>query len=354
MNSKFLSIFFIFISSISFSQKNENRIMHISGDDTLVMEFNGMVGDLDSLIEKTLKSFYKIEEDGSNRVEISFDTLITRDLDIRMEKDGASTEKDTVKIKLGNMNIVVIEDKEKNGKSKKNQERKIIIDQEIKIDDKDKKLKEIKLKDSDKSGEAYWAGLSYGMNGMLNSSRNFTTSNDADFLQFDYAKSYEIQFNFAEKRFPIFKEYIGVSTGLGLKWNRFTLENNSIQLNYNDTLLFSSPNSNQYKRSTLRSAYLQAPLLLEFSSNKDQDKAWHFSVGLVGGLRIGSSWRTKTGNDVSNIKGDFNFRPFTASAVAIIGYDDVSLYLNYGLTNLFDENAAPQTKLVSAGVMVNF
>jgi hypothetical protein len=75
---------------------------------------------------------------------------------------------------------------------------------------------------------------------------------------------------------------------------------------------------------------------------------------LVGGLRIGSSWRTKTGNDVSNIKGDFNFRPFTASAVAIIGYDDVSLYLNYGLTNLFDENAAPQTKLVSAGVMVNF
>jgi hypothetical protein len=104
----------------------------------------------------------------------------------------------------------------------------------------------------------------------------------------------------------------------------------------------------------LRSAYIQAPILFEFSSNKQQDKAWHLSVGVVGGLRIGSSWRTKTGNDVTNMKGDFNFRPFTSSALAMIGYNDVSLYLNYGLSDLFDKNAAPKTRVVSAGVFLNF
>lgn len=347
-------ILLLAINSALFSQKNENRIIHISGGDTLIMDLNGMTGNLDSLIEKTLKSFYKIEEDGSNRIEFSFDTLFTKEFNIQMEKDNASTVKDTVKIKLGNMNIVIIEDKVDNNKTKKNQERKIIIDQEIRLEDKDKNAKSLKLKESDKVVHSYWTGLSYGINGMLNSKGEFTSSKDADFLAFNYAKSYEIQFNFAEKRFPIFKEYIGVSTGLGLKWNRFTLENNSIQLNYNDTLVFASPSANQYKRSTLRSAYLQAPLLLEFSSNKKQNKAWHLSIGLVGGLRIGSSWRSKTGNDVTNIKGDFNFRPFTASALAIIGYDDVSMYVNYGLSNLFDKNAAPQTKAVSAGIMLNF
>ncbi len=345
---------------ISFSisvnaQKTEKRIIHISGDDTLIMEMNGMSGDLDSLIEKSLKSFYKIGDDnGLNKMEFSLDTLFTKEFDIRMEKDGTTNEKDSVKIKMGKMNIVIIEDKEVEGKAKKYQDRKIIIDKNIRWSDQDKGSKGTGLKESEDEDVAYWSGLSYGVNGMLNSDGKFTTSSDADFLQFDYAKSYEIQFNILEKRFPVLKEYIGVTTGLGFKWNRFTLENNSIQLNYNDTLLFSGANLNPYKRSTLRSAYIQAPILFEFSSNKQQDKAWHLSVGVVGGLRIGSSWRTKTGNDVTNMKGDFNFRPFTASALAMIGYNDVSLYLNYGLSDLFDKNAAPKTRVVSAGVFLNF
>jgi hypothetical protein len=337
------------------AQKTENRIIHISGDDTLIMEMNGMTGNLDSLIEKTLKSFYKIDEEHNfNQVEFSFDSLFTKEMDIRMEKDGTATEKDSVKIKLGKMNIVIIEDKEIEGKPKKYQDRKIIIDKDIQLENQEKDSKNNSLKKSNDNDFTYWVGLSYGVNGMLNSDGKFTTESDADFLQFDYAKSYEIQFNVLEKRFPILKEYIGVSTGLGFKWNRFTLENNGIQLNYNDTLLFTSSNLNPYKRSTLRSAYIQAPILFEFSSNKNQDKAWHLSVGVVGGLRIGSSWRTKTGNDVTNIKGDYNFRPFTASALAMIGYNDISLYLNYGLSDVFDKNAAPKTRAVSAGVFLNF
>lgn len=102
------------------AQRTENRIIHISGDDTLVMELDGITGNLDSLIEKTLKSFYKIDEENEfNKIEFSIDTLFTKELDIRLEKDGSSNEKDSVKIKLGKMNIIIIEDKEIEGKPEK-------------------------------------------------------------------------------------------------------------------------------------------------------------------------------------------------------------------------------------------
>jgi hypothetical protein len=223
-------LYLLIILSISVNaQKTDKRIIHISGDDTLIMEMNGMTGDIDSLIEKTLKSFYKIEgEDGFNQIDFSFDSLFTKEMDIRMEKDGSSTEKDSVKIKLGKMNIVIIEDKEIEGKPKKYQDRKIIIDKDIQLEDQEKVSKNNSLKKSNDNDFTYWAGLSYGVNGMLNTDGKFTTESDADFLQFDYAKSYEIQFNVLEKRFPILNEYIGVSTGLGFKWNRFTIENNGI------------------------------------------------------------------------------------------------------------------------------
>lgn len=355
-NMKTILFNLLLLHCLSFNaQITEKRIIHIHGDDTLIMELDGMTENLDSLIEKTLKSFYKIEEEnGLNNIEFSFDSLLTKELDIRMEKDGSSNVKDSFKIKLGKMNIVIIEDKEIEGKPKKFQERKIIINKDIHIENQDKDSKQSSIKKSEDEDNAYWAGLSYGVNGMLNYEGKFTASDDADFLEFDYAKSYEIQFNVLEKRFPILKKYIGVCTGFGFKWNRFVLENNGIQLNYNDTLLFSITNSTPYKLSTLRSAYIQAPILFQFSTNKNQDKAWHLSLGFVGGLRIGSSWRTKTGNDVTNIKGDFNFRPFTASALAMIGYNDLSLYLNYGLSDVFDKNAAPKTRVVSSGILLNF
>jgi len=347
---------FLFITLNINAQKNENRIIHINGADTLVFEFGGMKGNLDSLIEESLKSLYKLGDMSEIRnLEFSMDTLKEQDFDITIEKNEFDQKEDSIKIKLGNMKIVIIEKTDQASNEKKDRKRKVIIDQEIeqdhsKNDHSQKFHKKIKTPEP----KAYWAGLSYGTNGMLNANGNFTNEMDASFLKFDYVRSYEVQFNAFEKRFPVYKNYIGVTTGLGFKWNRFTLDNNNLDLNYNDSLLFASTSAGEYKRSTLRTAYIQAPILLELCSNKNPKKAWHLSVGVVGGLRLGSSWRTKINNDVTNTKGDFNFRPFTAQAVAILGYDDVSLYVNYGLSNVFEKNTSPSTKLVSAGVMIHF
>ena len=358
----------IFLSTNIFSQKTENKIIQINGDDTLVFEFNGFKGNLDSMIEETLKSFYKIKDDIDLNVFSFPNDKRFEDVEINFEKNEDSDKKDSLKINIGKMKIVIIDDSDRQSGNSKNENRKIIIDKEIRIGNNDKGIRlsddlddikherHVQKHFNKKSNEpqAYWSGLSYGSNGMLNETGGFTNETDASYLKFDYVKSYEVQFNVLEKRFPVYKNYIGVSTGLGFKWNRFTLDNNSIDVNYNDTVLYSTPSNSAYKRSTLRSAYIQAPLLLELCSNKDPHKAWHLSLGLVGGLRIASSWRTKVGNDVTNTKGDFNFRPFTAHAVAILGYDKLSLYVNYGLSNVFEKNSAPETKMVSAGVIMHF
>ncbi|MBM3418153.1 MAG: PorT family protein [Bacteroidetes bacterium] len=354
-----LTLAIVFSSITIHAQKNENRIIHISGDDTLVFELGGMKGNLDSLIEETLKSFYNLEGISEiRRFGLSMDSVFTDDFDIKIENE--SSKEDSVKIKLGNMRIVIIENKDKSAKRDNGGKRKVIIDQEIRMDHEDenhsdhKHARKSHKKIKTPKPKSYWSGLSYGTNGMLNETGSFTNETDASYLKFDYVKSYEVQFNVLEKRFPVYKNHIGVTTGLGFKWNRFTLDNNTIDLNYNDSILYASSSNSEYKRSTLRSAYIQAPLLLEFCSNKNPKKAWHLSVGMVGGLRLGSSWRTKVGNDVTNTKGDFNFRPFAAHAVAILGYDEVSLYVNYGLSNVFEKNTAPMTKMVSAGVIVHF
>lgn len=111
-----LSAFLFIICHVS-AQKNENRIIHINGDDTLVLELGGMKGDFDSIIEETLKSFYNL--DGMTEIKrfgFSMDSLITEDFDIKIE--NKLSKDDSVKIKIGNMKIVIIENKDKSAKEK--------------------------------------------------------------------------------------------------------------------------------------------------------------------------------------------------------------------------------------------
>ena len=113
-----------------------------------------------------------------------------------------------------------------------------------------------------------------------------------------------------------------------------------------------------YKKNVLRSTYLQIPLLLEITTNKDNDKAWHISAGVVGGIRIGSSLKTKWEDagktNKVRVKSNYNLNPFEAHATAIVGYGDISLYVNYGLTQVFEKDKGPNYAPVSAGILVNF
>jgi hypothetical protein len=265
---------------------------------------------------------------------------------------------DTTNIKFGNKKIVIVESK--NGDKKG--EKKVIIDERVIIEN-DEDAPEVALNDEDdendnENGKAHWAGLGINSNGFMNSDNKIVSGTDAGFLEQDFARSIGVNFNFLEKRFPIFKQYIGVTTGLGLQWNRYALKNN-VDVVSSDSLLYGVTNTTvDYKKNVLRSTYLQAPLLLEFATNKDDKKAWHLAAGVVGGVRIGSSWKTKWEDggktNKNKVRSNHHFNPFQAYATAIFGYHNVSLYVNYGLTQVFEKNKGPEYTSVSAGVLFNF
>jgi hypothetical protein len=236
---------------------------------------------------------------------------------------------DTTRIKLRKKTIIIIEDDD---------------------DEDDEK--------GDRNGEGHWAGFGINTNGFLNADGKIAIGDAAGFLELDHARSIGFNFNLVEKRFPIFREYVGLTTGLGIQWNRFALKNNVDVMVSADSTYGVENTTVDYKKNILRSTYLQIPLLLEITTNKDNDKAWHISAGVAGGIRIGSSLKTKwedagkTNKD--RVKSNYNFNPFEAHATAIVGYGDISLYVNYGLTQVFEKDKGPNIAPVSAGILVNF
>ena len=176
-----------------------------------------------------MKSLYGIGTDMERvfkdvQIEVFIDSILNQS--VLAVEDPA----DTVRVKMGNKRIVVIEKDKKGDKS----QRKIIIDEDVserndqihQEEDKDYGLKDDKDEGFFKNQHASWAGFGIGLNGFMNSNDRFFSESDAPFLMLDYAKSVNVQFNVWDKRFPIYQEFIGVTTGLGFQWNRYGLEKN--------------------------------------------------------------------------------------------------------------------------------
>lgn len=354
--------------------KSTEKQIFVEGKDTTTIIKEVLEGDLkrQTIIQTADTSFMTIEDmvDGSQKQTViqGGDTtiIITKNSEkISVDELGdiqIDDKSDSTKIKLGKMKIVIVEDKNKDKKG----EKKVIIDEKVIIDKDGDIQNEDRAKNDDDDedddhhgkGEAHWAGIGIISNGFLNANGKLSQNADAPFLELDYAKSIGINFNFAEKRFPIFREYIGLTTGLGLQWNRYALKNNVDLASNNDSIYGVNNTTLDYKKNLLRATYLQAPLLLEFNTNKDPKKSWHLSAGVVGGLRLGSSWKTKWEDNgktrKEKVRSAYHLNPFQAYAMAMIGYHNVNLYVNYGLTQLFEKGKGPKFSPVSAGVMFNF
>ena len=338
------TLFLAFFCSLTtiFAQR-EIRITTIKGVDTTIISLDEKLGKLDSVIEFTMLKMMSDSMGGkfNQKFELLIDTLIFG--------DATSKPLDTTKIRLAGKKILIIEDKMASG----NNDRKIIIDEDV--TEKDEFENE---DDSDEDDFAHWSGFGIFANGFLNNTNQIARKEDAPFLELDYARSIGLQFNLFEKRFPIVKEYVGLTTGLGFQWNRYMLNKDVNLMANQDSTYGISNGSIDYQKNVLRSTYLQAPLLIEFNTNKNNDESWHFSLGVVGGIRIGSSWKTKWEDDEKTrrekVKSNFNLNPFQAYATAIVGFEDINIYVNYGLTQVFDKGKGPKFSPVNAGLLFNF
>lgn len=234
----------------------------------------------------------------------------------------------------------------------------------IKVDDK---VVQINIESGDDSSEekqktktqnfAHWSSFMFGMNILTNENQGVNFDN-AEYWEIDPAKSFSYSFNFAEKKVNIFKNYVGLTTGLGITFNNYSFKNNYILSSSPDSVFAIIDPSLQYSKNKLKSTYFRVPLLLEICTSSF-DKGAFFSAGVVGGVRLGSKIK-REGKDASNnsfkqkIKSDYNLNTFTLDALIKFGFDDFGVFAQYSLTPMFQENKTQTIYPLNFGVTLEF
>lgn len=203
------------------------------------------------------------------------------------------------------------------------------------------------------SMEAHWAGIGWGFANVADKSLNIGNINGMDLKA---ESSNEFYLNVLEKIIPICGNNWGITTGFGMTWHNYFLDNNTQFIEIGGVTSVQPANAGvNYSKSRLRTYHLTIPLFLEWQpSNK-----FFVTAGVVGGINTFASYKVEY-RDVLNgyhkeIAGKgMNVNPISLDYCAQIGFDDVSIFAKYAAIDLFQANKGPKVRPVSIGLTLNF
>jgi len=267
------------------------------------------------------KNMVTVVEDGSKTdVKIGDSTI-----------DISDNEKDTVKIRVGRKAVVIAEGR--HGSS-------IKYDQ---LDDEEYKH----WTGHSPKFKGHWSFFEMGVNSFANV--DYTGYDEKNFMDINHNKSMEVNINLFKLDFGLqkHKNNIGFVTGLGLNFNdyRFT---NEYTIKNEDGYVVPVPITEPYLEKTkLSTGYLTVPLLLEFHAGKSG--LW-MSVGVIGGLKMGSHTKVVIADTKYKDHDDFNISPFRGGGTARLGYKGINIFGTYYFTEFFREGRGPVMNPYSIGI----
>lgn len=214
--------------------------------------------------------------------------------------------------------------------------------------------------DDDKKPEydAHWAGFDLGALILMNDAFS-TDFGEHDYWKNNVARSSAFNFNILEYKIPIFKQYIGLTTGLGLNFKTIAFREDYVIAHTADSIYAAMDLTQSYRVNTLNASYITVPLLLDIATKKHQRNSFYIAAGVIGGIRLGSytlrSGKYANGDRFQNtIRSKYNLAPFTLEATARIGYGAWGIYGTYQLNSLFKKGNTVAVMPISAGVTYNF
>jgi hypothetical protein len=212
-------------------------------------------------------------------------------------------------------------------------------------------------KKKDYTMEAHWAGLGWGFANI--SDVNYKLNN-IDGVSLKSESSNEFYFNLSEKILPIYKNNLGITTGLGFDWRNLYLDNNTHLLEVNDlTDVYPAPADIKYEYSRLRTFNITVPLMLEWQPTFGRNHELFVTAGVVGGVNTYASHKVKykdtNGNTVKLIESKgLNIAPLTLDFIGQLGYGDWSIFAKYAAFSMFQSGKGPDVRGVSLGATLNF
>lgn len=207
------------------------------------------------------------------------------------------------------------------------------------------------------SNDGRWSGIDVGTTMLMNPSFQASFPNDKQWEN-DPAKSFLWNWNITDYRFNLYKEHIGITTGLGLQFMQVGFRNNYLLNENADSIWVVSDTVNNYTKNKLRATYLQIPLLLEFNTSSNKNKSFHVQAGIIGGVRIGSRIKRKIENDgfeaKEKRKGTYGLNPFKVDATVRVGYGRWGAFANYAFLPMFDTAKTSEAYPLSFGLSYVF
>jgi hypothetical protein len=197
-----------------------------------------------------------------------------------------------------------------------------------------------------------------GVNGYVGSNGSTLMPKPTNYLDLDYSRSFNFQFNLFERHLNIVRNNFKLVTGFGFDYHSYAFSRKT-NLNPNTDSLgnfgsVDTSNTFSYKKNKFRNTYIQVPLLLEFNTSNNPNKSFHMAFGVIGEYLILS--RTKQKLEQNNFdftkerKDSYNLSPFAAKAHVNIGYRGFTAFGEYSLTPMFQKGKGPELYPFTVGV----
>jgi hypothetical protein len=257
-------------------------------------------------------------------------------------------KKDTVNIKMGSTTFLIITDEESN----------------------DTLTFEGSIEPKKEHAEDYdWCdinGLQIGALGLFNSNGKTAFADRPD-LKLNSARSWILGITPFSNSAEIIKDRLRLSAGLGMQFETYAFDAN-IRLTDEPTLEGIVDTVRDYRSNTLNANFVTLPLVLQFNTKRNLDRAFHISIGAVAGYRVGSNMTYKWSEDGrrqrERRRDDYALEAYRLSAFGQIGIGNSTLWIQYDLTPKFTpQNAAntlvgtkttPEVYAWSAGIAIPF
>lgn len=305
-----LHVLFLFACLATASEKPDN-------DTTFY--FNDKVVEVDDNNDQVDVRVFKIIGEG--------DSIEYKSVYKGVFSDEKTVEKYTVFENLG-FNIPIIGDKKKNAKNK-----------------------------SARGMVPHWDGWSVGYSNMIQK----TNPDEYQLASFDGVKirpenSLEWEFNTYDHIIPLYRNLFGLTTGYGLSWRNYCLENNHhFEVINGKTELVSAIPGITYTRSRLRTLYITMPFMLEWQPQIGNNHKLFLTAGFILDFRAFANYKI-TYMDASGDKirtrtaRELNTRFLNLDYIAQIGYNHIGLYAKYCPLSFFTTGNGPDAQAVSIGI----
>ena len=210
----------------------------------------------------------------------------------------------------------------------------------------------------------HWGGLDVGANFLMTSDNKMNFEGDDAWMDLNHARSLNWSLNVYEEKIKIFKNYVGIITGLGVGWSSYTfrdsvhLQTSTINVDGQavDSLYGVYDASVGLSKNKLRVSQLKIPVLLEFNTSLDNERSFHIAAGIIGNWNFSNVYKQEYEQDgyahEHRSKGDFHIRQLSADAMVRVGYSNFTLFAQYGMQSLFNDNEGPEVYPVTVGLSV--